>query len=253
MEPEYTPAESDLVAEARAEGITDPVIFYLDEECSQARAIYQELHGNPMQPRSIGLDTVGAIEKLSRPEAIRLLRQHGSKVGIYLAAMLQRPIPSQYSRVCLWEPNSMVEIVTEARYLSTLTLGYEEIMLRLHQSETPASYGSSTFWLLEFDDGQFVPLCSTANVYLIGLLTVLAATRKKWVERKGRMLQIEAYDSDLAAELLEYKDRPEVVAEAIRALRKLGHDKDRWLTSVLWDRRPLRALARRVEHELTGR
>jgi hypothetical protein len=64
--------------------------------------------------------------------------------------------------------------------------------------------------------------------------------------------EVEAFDSNLAAFLLKFKDRPAVIAEAIRALRKLGHDKDRWLTSVLWGRKPLRSLSRLVEHELTG-
>jgi hypothetical protein len=125
-------------------------------------------------------------------------------------------------------------------------------MLRLHQSEARGSE-RSTLWLLEFDDGQLVPLCCPGNiVYRTGLLTVLAATRKGWVERKARMLEIEAFDSDLAAELLKYKHNPEIIAEAIRALRKMGPDKDQWLMSVLWGRRPLRPIARRVEHELTG-
>jgi hypothetical protein len=124
-------------------------------------------------------------------------------------------------------------------------------MLRLHQSKPRKSKGS-TLWLLEFDDGQLIPLCCPNNVVETGLLTVLAATRKGWVERKGRMLEIEAFDSDLAAELLKYKDSPEIIAEAIRALRKMGPDKDQWLMSVLWGRRPLRPIARRVEHELTG-
>jgi hypothetical protein len=126
-------------------------------------------------------------------------------------------------------------------------------MLRLHQSKTNASSEPCTLWLLEFDDGELVPLCCPCErVHQTGLLTVLAATRKGWVERKGRMVEIEAFDSDLAAKLLKYKDSPEIIAEAVRALRKMGPDKDQWLMSVLWGRRPLRPIARRVEHELTG-
>jgi hypothetical protein len=147
----------------------------------------------------------------------------------------------------------MAGTFTEDRHVEVHTMGYEEIMLRLHQSEPRASVGSSTLWLLEFDDGERVPLCcATGGSFQTGFLTVLAASHKGWVERKGKMLKIEAFDSDLAAELVNYKDEPEVVAETIRALRKLGPDKDRWLMSVLWGRKPLRSLARLVEHELTG-
>src|SRR5262245_16539506 len=103
MPRKITYSTSDPVAEARAEGITDPVIFYLEQKCSHAQAIYRELHGSPMQPRQIALHTLGAIEKLPRHEAIRLLRQHCSEAGEFLGTMLRRPIPSQYSTVWLFE------------------------------------------------------------------------------------------------------------------------------------------------------
>jgi hypothetical protein len=250
----FSSPKRDLVTEARTDGISDPVILVLDVECPQARAIYRAIHGSPMPAEQIGPRTLGAIEKLSRPQAIDHLRRHGSRAGEFLAAMLQRPIPSEYSTVVLVDEMSMVDTFTRARRLQTFVTGYEDIRVRLHRSEPRASAGHSTLYLLEFDDGEDVPLCcETGGKFETAALTILAATRKRWVEREGRMVEIEAFDKDLATELQRYKDRPGVVAEALRALRKLGYDKDRWLVSVLWGRRSLRTLARRIEHELTGR
>jgi hypothetical protein len=196
---------------------------------------------------------IGATEKASRSDAIQLLHRHCSQAGTFLGAMLQRPVPSEFTTVWLLEPYSAVYTFTGARYLTTLASGYENIVLRLHRSETQASVGSTTLWRLEFDDGQSVPLCCSTDEELhIGHLTVLAATRKKSVWQAGRLCQIEAFDSDLVKMLLQYKSKPGVVAETIRVLRKLEHDKDRWLMSILWGRKPLRSFARLVERELTG-
>ncbi len=60
-------------------------------------------------------------------------------------------------------------------------------------------------------------------------------------------------DADMARYLLDYycgPDGPRVVAEAIRALRELGQDRDKWLTRVLASELRLRPLANRVRAEL---
>src|SRR6516162_4293266 len=93
----------DLIAEAQSEGITDPVIIYLDEKCSQARAIYQKMHRRHMQPQPIGINMFGATEKASRSDAIQLLHRHCSQAGTFLGAMLQRPVPSEFTTVWLLE------------------------------------------------------------------------------------------------------------------------------------------------------
>jgi hypothetical protein len=253
MKPNSLPSTKELVALARADGLDEPVILYLDQECSHARAIYQKKSSGPRKPRDIGLNTFGVIEMVSRDEATVLLRLYFSKVGECFAGMLERPLQAEYSYVWLWEYQSVLTTVTKTRIHVVLTMGYEDIMLRLHKSETKAGAGTSTLWLLTTGDDQMIPLCCPNGMMLhTGLLTLLAANRKGWVERKGKMVEIEAFDSDLAAELLLYQDSPAVIAEAIRALRKMGHEKDHWLMSVLWGRHPLRALARRVEHELSG-
>src|ERR1700722_13464882 len=94
-----------------------------------------------------------------------------------------------------------MQTVTDARVFQVVTVGYDPIMLRLHNSQKRACKGVCRLWLLDLDGSQFVPLC-TDKPFRTGLLTVLVANRKGWVERKGRMLEIEAFDSDLAAELL---------------------------------------------------
>src|SRR5262245_60144443 len=125
----------ELLAEARAEGITDPVILLLYEECPQARAICQELYGRPMEPRDIGGSGPGEVGIASRPDAIRLLRQFASKAGKFLGEVLQRPVRTQFSLVSLENGDSVVCTETDDRSLTGFTLGYEELMLRLHRSE----------------------------------------------------------------------------------------------------------------------
>jgi hypothetical protein len=252
METNNVPSIENLVAEARTDGITDPVIIYLDRELPAAHAIYQELHGKQMESRQIGPNTIGAIEKLSRSDASRLVRQHCSKAGILMANFLDQSLSIECGSVSLWGLNSQVEIVTDNRYLKFYVIGYEEIGCRFRQSR-PKTTKASSLYLLEFDYEDPVAMCGTwETVQQAGLLTLLAANRKGWVFRQGRWVVVEAFDSDLAAELLRHKSKPDVIAETLRALRKMGPDKDRWLMSVLWGRRPLRPLARRVEHELTG-
>jgi hypothetical protein len=251
METNNVPSFGNLVAEARADGITDPVILYLDSELPAAHGIYQELHGKPMEPRRIEPNSIGAIEILRRRDASRLIRQHCSKAGSLMASFLEDALAVEYGSVSLWGRNSHTAIATESRYLYLHIFGYEEIGYRFSRSHPKTTEGGSLY-LLEFDPEGPVPMCGTwETVYRAGLLTLLAANRKGWVFRKGMWVMVEAFDSDLAAELLRYKSKPTVIAEAIRALRKMGPDKDRWLMSVLWGRRPLRALARRVEHEVT--
>jgi hypothetical protein len=248
-----THSPENKFAEARAEGILDPVILYLDKGCTQARAVYHGLHGAAMAPRDIGSNKFGAIEKLDRGHAIRLLRTHCGRAGARLGDALQRRALARYSMVDLWEGGCQLITITEDRRLVFLVLGYDPVQVCLHASQPLTASCPLALWNLELDDGELVPLCSPNPPLKVGLLVRTAATRRRWVWRGGKAVrEVEAFDSNLAGELLQLEDDPAVIAEAVRALRKLGPDQDRWLMSVLWGRRPLRALARRVEHELTG-
>lgn len=242
-----------LICEARDNGIADPVVLYIEATLANANAIHRHLHGSDMVPEDIGCNTVGTIEVVSRDVAGLLLRQYVDKGGRLLAGMLHRCRSARHSHIRLFKVNAIMVAATGEREYEYHIVGYDNVELRLHQSSTLGKVGGNLVWLLEMEDGELVPLCcDVRTVFRVGYLTVLAATRKHWVTKNRKQVEIEAFDSDLADKLLEYKDQPGVIAETIRALRKIGPEKDRWINSVLWGRKPLRNLARKVEQELTG-
>jgi hypothetical protein len=236
------------VSEANASGLTDVVVFALCHAQPCARAFYKKWRGHAMRRVDIGDGERGVLEAVSRDEAVRLLRLHAGNAGILLADSLRQELPAEYSDVWLGQDCSFVRTTTPRRWHLSLVWDFDAAVWWLHYSQRHSSQVTdSSFWRLQFLDGPNVPLCcpGTKEALEAAMLIDLARTRRY---PDGR----EAFDQDMAADLLALKDLPCAIAEAIRALRKLGAGHERWLLDVLWSSANLRALARQVEHELTG-
>src|SRR5262249_53993271 len=98
-----------------------------------------------------------------------------------------------------------------------------------------------------------IPICALPeHAFKIGDLVRFATTGTRLTVVNNQMVLRKGSDKDLVNALTGFQNDPIVVAEAIRALRKIGPHEDRWLMDVLWRERRLRPLAQQVEHELTG-
>ena len=250
------------LAEAEDKGISTPVILTLSERSEHARAIYEDLHGHPMAPSGAeGDHEFGPWQVLSPAEASRLLRDDGDQGGAHAADLLSDPAWGEAVRLDFW----FVGLLRESIHIRAFLNGVEvwHMVTRYdrvpHNLPTPSQLAQDlgpSLWMVPVDGGKAVPVCGPngKDVILASALAGVAADRVIDTQYQGKPVQIKVDDDQLASLLLDvYGGKPHVIAEAIMALKKGGGGKEGWLVTVLGGRPELQDLARRVEHELTGK
>jgi hypothetical protein len=234
----------ERIVAAELDGQADVVGLQLEAQEPRARAIYEALHGHPMPPVHAGHGPGTADEVVNRADAVRLLRTHAGNGGVLLARDLDRYVPAERTVVWLKEGFGRMFTGMKGRRYDVTVFGYESDWCH-HESYRKSNSEISGVFVIEWIDGKRVPMCCDDPKYTgeLRMLLELALTGK----RSGTVMS----DKDLADVLLS-RCTPAAIAEVIRALRKLGDGKDRWLVSILGRYRRLREVARQVEHELTG-
>jgi hypothetical protein len=250
------------LAEAKDKDISTPVILTLSERSEHALAIYEDLHGHPMAPSGTDGDhEFGRWEVLSPAEASRLLRDHGDQGGAHAADLLSDPARGDAAPMDFWFVGLLQERIHIRAFLNGVEVWhwvtrYDRVPRNLQTPSQLAQDLGPSLWMVSVDGGKAVPVCGPngKDVILASALAGVAADRVIDTQYQGKPVQIKVDDDRLASLLLDvYGGKPHVIAEAIMALKKGGGGKEGWLVTVLRGRPELQDLAKRVEHELTGK
>jgi len=245
----------DYQLHANAHGLDNPVILFLSTQSTQAQAVYQALSGKPMNTRSDDTsEDVGEIKILNVPDACDVLYDHGSKGGAFAAEVIldKRELGGGYPLANSWLVALRADGITISCY------GDRSMSWRVH-----AEYDRITPWMKTrtqfekeegpcmfrvcLDDKQKVDIIATT-----GRKALMAAALIRLSARRGALPGVKKnYWRKCAVVLLgsAMNDAPDAIATALKGLRTMKGNHDKWLTNIL--KRPeLSDLHNRVQQEL---
>jgi hypothetical protein len=254
----------EQLARAKSKGMHHPVVACLWHDSPHAKAIYQERHGHLIGgDQQDETDDGTVLETWDAQEAPCLLRRHAGIGGAAVANLVE----ALAEAVSWWymdfqRPSLTVKGFEEpfpvsgwGRALFDNTVFYDKLPNTVcRRCRKKMKDGGAVHCHLH--DGHTTVVCGaslkemTASIELVSVAETGCLPSLCLGMRTGRL---KLQDEDLALILHRlYEDQPRVVAEAIRALRKLPGERDAWLVKVLNGSPSLDKLAADVRRELEG-
>jgi hypothetical protein len=256
IDPEVKQFVEGTMTKAKRLGIVQPVFTRLMPGSLPARAIYARVKGRPMRrpSRKQKKETIDVL--LSVSDAARLFRVHGGIVGAGVAALMSRSetmvdcwlatLDEHQLYVVGFHENEVM--LTSSGYYCAFTVG---LLL-----DSARDYRGLCTVPMVFEDGAKVLVCGHSLREVggtVGLVSAVVDGCLPPCEDSYKLVPLPVDDDVLAVILQQhFVAVPQAVAEAIRVLRKRGKEEERWLMRVLESQPELKALARAVQHHLSG-
>lgn len=246
------------LALASARGITPPVIALLAPHSQHAQAAHVERHGHPFRHGNVGFARNSDLMELwTVTDAAGLLRRHAGIGGGAVAALLDDPpqLPDSWM-LMLKEGHLAIAAVSDEELAFESVAHYDRLPFQICACCT-REVGRRGVMLFPSPNGAKVPVCgdsSDAIAMTTGLMYIVLTHSLPAPSLATNCVNLPVDDDLLASILLKfYSSKPETVAEAVRALRKMGDSMDGWLMETLEGRNELQELAGRVQSGLAGK
>jgi hypothetical protein len=247
-----------LLDRARARGIKPPVLLSLAADFPRARAAYTQLHGQlaaawPGPDPTSGPTTVDAV---SVRDAYDVLLRHAGPGGAAVGDRVNDPtLGAEYWFVALSQDGIRFAGFRRGKTVLSGFFGYGRV--RRPNARAPADEGPSHL-NLRGPDGKLLQVCGRTGrdaSHTGALLTVLAryGGTVTFADPRGGPPAVVRVTEDLVVSHLSTSAyRPDIVAEAVRALERVYPGKTNRVLSLLRRRADLEPLARAVDAVLTA-
>jgi hypothetical protein len=248
------------LTEAAERGIRPPVTALLHPESGPARACHADLYGQPLRPgEGDYLEDSGLMVTWAVADAARLLRRHAGLGGSAVANRLEEAPPQTDSWMLMLGEDRLALLGTAQAQRTVSSMAFYD-RLPYELCECCAHDEDEVFLLTRIKGGKQVAVygrTAAEGAKTSCLVGIVAERSLPSLAREGRRAvrtSLPVRDADLVMILRDfYSDGPELVAEAIRALRRAKVKERHWLTQTLNAYPELHALAERVREELGRR
>jgi hypothetical protein len=235
-----------------------PVIIVFDVKSPHARAVYKALHGRVPKREGPYYCEVGQIDCCTVVDTVRELREHCGIGGVAVSNLLETPSDDPAWWLLFFNDTdiNLNGCDDQGRLMLHARAYCKRLPFDLCTPCRRTKHGKHLL-RMPLGNGTSAVVCgrTTKETVNAGVLARLAATRclPSAPPIRPKTVDLPLRDDDLILIIQTiYGDAPQVIAEAVMALRKLPGRHDGGLLALLNNRRDLQPLARAVQSVLTG-